>query len=66
MVVKLADFVSYVPVLRLNASIQGPKLDHLCQNVVTFTILGMFCDSCVFDRVVSRNFTSFLHVGTTF
>ena len=40
MVVKLADFVSYVPVLRLNASIRGPKSDSTCCNQVTVTILG--------------------------
>ena len=38
--VNLADFVSYVPVLRLNASIRGPKSDSTCCNQVTVTILG--------------------------
>ena len=59
MVVKLADFVSYVPVLRLNASIQGPKSDFVCCNQVTVTILGTFQENCVFDRVISGNFRSF-------
>ena len=57
--VKLLDFVSYVPVLGLNASIRGPKPDFICCNQVTVTILGTFHENCVFDRVISGNFRSF-------
>ena len=38
--VKLADLVRYVPVLRLNASIRGPNSDFTWCNQVTVTILG--------------------------